>query len=110
MKQTNNKQKQVSKLGKKTKTICRWHIAYKKIQRIHWKPVRNNDFRVAGQKINVQKFVLLYTNSEQMENEIMDNSIYIIFKKNIIYKNKLNHEWKICTLNSIKHCREKLQI
>lgn len=35
----------------------------------------------AGQKINVQKFVLLYTNSEQMENEIMDNSIYIIFKE-----------------------------
>lgn len=93
------------KVGKKT--ICRWHIVYKKIQRIHWKSVRNNDFIVAGQKINVQKFVLLYTNSEQMENEIMDNnSIYIIFKKNRIFKNKLNHEWKICTLNTIKHCRE----
>jgi len=48
------------KIGKKT--ICRWHIVYKKIQRIHWKSVRNNDFIVAGQKINVQKFVLLYTN------------------------------------------------
>ena len=67
------------------KKLFAGNILYiKKIQRIHWKPVRNNDFIVAGQKINVQKFVLLYTNSEQMENEIMDNnSIYIIFKKNI---------------------------
>ena len=40
--------------------------------------------------MNVQKFVLLYTNSEQIE--IMDNnSTYVIFKKNIIFKNRFNH-------------------
>jgi len=52
-----------------------------------------------------------YILTEQMENEIMDNnSIYIIFKKNRIFKNKLNHEWKICTLNTIKHCEVEFKI
>lgn len=44
--------------------------------------------KVSGYKVNIQKpIIMLYTNNEQLENEIKDNPIYESIRKNKVLRN-----------------------